>query len=449
MKKTAKLFFLITLATASLSSCKRKIGCADPLALNYDPDAEQHCCCEYEATLGSNNVVVSGHLVGDETWTADNIYELAGKVIVDPGVTLTIEAGTVIKGRPGNGTLASALIVARGGTLMANGTAIQPIIFTTTYDQIQSGSILSPNLDETINGQWGGLVVLGSAPISAEQGDTETQIEGIPASETYGLYGGNDPADNSGVITYISVRHAGALIGEGNELNGITLGGVGNGTTINHVEVIGNLDDGIEFFGGTVNVEHALVAYQGDDGIDIDMNYSGTVDNFVVMHGGLTDEALEIDGPEGSTHTTGLFTLTNGSIWTSDGVGSGADLKSKAQGTITNTYWYNYPSKMIKIRASYSDTASCTLKTDAYTHLTAPSPTLTIDNSNEFVGSITVQDAIDVYTKSMETSTCTDQIELTAEATVGASVVSTATVGADLTEFNLWSWASAAGKLQH
>jgi len=149
-------------------------------------------------------------------------------------------------------------------------------------------------------GLWGGLLVLGNAPCSFEGDVDEAQIEGIPADDTFGLYGGNDPSDNSGVIRYVSVRHGGAVIGENNEINGITLGGVGNGTVIENIEVVANSDDGIEFFGGTVNVTNALVWACGDDLIDIDQAYSGTVSNAIVLAGANSDHGMEIDGPEGS-----------------------------------------------------------------------------------------------------------------------------------------------------
>ena len=143
--------------------------------------------------------------------------------------------------------MASALIIARGGKLIAQGTAELPIIFTSIDDQLTPGMITSPNLTESNNALWGGLIVLGYAPISAGDGDTEAQIEGIPADDLFGRFGGADAADNSGVIKYVSVRHGGALIGADNEINGITFGGVGNGTVVENIEVVANLDDGVEF----------------------------------------------------------------------------------------------------------------------------------------------------------------------------------------------------------
>jgi hypothetical protein len=302
-----------------------------------------------------DDLVVSGLVSSNITWTSDKVYELAGRVIVESGVTLTIEAGTIVKGREGTGSLASALIIARGAKIMAEGTADNPIIFTSILDNIEVGQKMGTNLKSVDNERWGGLIILGSAPISAKVGDTEAAIEGIPADENFGLYGGSSATDNSGVLKYVSIRHGGSLIGDGNEINGLTLGGVGSGTTIDHVEVFATLDDGFEFFGGTVNASNLLVYWQGDDGIDIDQNYSGTITNFVVFHGdGVgTDEGLEIDGPE-NTLKDGKFTLKNGTI-ISDGVaGSAADIKSDAQGTLENIVFSGYSSAKLKFEAEYS-----------------------------------------------------------------------------------------------
>ena len=285
---------------------------------------------------------VTGAITENTTWTNDNIYRLNQKVVVDNGATLTIQEGTIIKGSPGTGSLASALIVARNAKINAVGTATQPIIFTSTSDNITCGETAGTNLDENDRGLWGGLIILGNAPCSFSGDIPEAQIEGIPADDTFGLYGGTDAADNSGVIQYVSIRHGGALIGEGNEINGLTLGGVGNGTVINHVEVVANVDDGIEFFGGTVNASNLLVWAQGDDALDIDQAYSGTVNNAVVVLGDFSDHAFEIDGPEGSA--TGSFTLQNATIIGNTVTENGeyADYRSGATGTTNNIYAFGF-----------------------------------------------------------------------------------------------------------
>jgi hypothetical protein len=224
-------------------------------------------------------------------------------------------------------------LIARGGKLFANGTAEAPIIFTSVADEIMTGQKVSPNLDPNLDGLWGGLIILGNAPISAAS--DVVQIEGIPPSDANGLYGGSDASDNSGSITYISIRHGGANIGEGNEINGLTLGGVGNGTTISNVEVVGNQDDGIEFFGGTVNVSNALVWNAGDDAIDTDQGWSGTLDNFIVLNPG--DECFELDGPEGSA--SGIHTITNGTTYAGRAQGL-VDLDDNSSLVFTNQYFF-------------------------------------------------------------------------------------------------------------
>ena len=258
-------------------------------------------------------IVVTNNVTSNTTWTSDKTWVLGGRIAVEDGATLTIEAGTVIKGEAGTGANATALLVARGGKLMAEGTADLPIIFTSIADKITpedvaNGDIISPNLDPDANGLWGGVLVLGNATISAST--SPAQIEGIPTSDQNGLYGGSNDADNSGVIQYISIRHGGSNIGAGNEINGLTLGGVGTGTTIENVEIVGNQDDGIEWFGGTVNVTNAVCWNVGDDGMDTDQAWAGTLDNFAVITP--TGHSFELDGPEGD-YMAG-HTIRNGSV---------------------------------------------------------------------------------------------------------------------------------------
>ena len=285
----------------------------------------------------------SGFIESDELWEKECIYVLNNKVVVPSGVTLTIEAGTIIKGTSGTGSLASALIIAQGGKIIAAGSASEQIVFTSTADNITVGESYGSNLDQNNRGLWGGLIVLGYAP-SSFPGDVDAlQIEGIPAEDSWGLYGGNDPNDNSGILKYISIRHGGALIGEGNEINGLTLGGVGAGTEIDNIEVVGNVDDGIEFFGGTVDASNLLVWAQGDDAIDIDQAYSGTIDNVIVHLGDISDHAFEIDGPEGSLN--GSFILQNASIF-GNGItenGEYADYRSNAMGSTSGVFASGFP----------------------------------------------------------------------------------------------------------
>lgn len=253
------------------------------------------------------NKVISSNITSNTTWYADTVYQLGGRITVTSGATLTIQPGTVIKGEAGTGSNATALLVARGGKLMAEGTASLPIIFTSVADEITpemvaAGNFASPNLDPTVNGLWGGVLIMGNAKISPKPGTAgellEVQIEGIPTSDANGLYGGNNDADNSGVVKYVSIRHGGTNIGSGNEINGLTLGGVGNGTVIENIEIVANQDDGIEYFGGTITTKNVISWNCGDDALDTDQSFGGTIDNFVVITP--ADHAFELDGPEGN-----------------------------------------------------------------------------------------------------------------------------------------------------
>jgi hypothetical protein len=220
--------------------------------------------------------------VGTTTWKGQNTYVLTGKIFVMDGQTLTIEPGTTIKSNAGQAEAATALIVARGGKIMANGTAEDPIIFTSVDDDLTS----TVDLPKNQRGLWGGVVILGNAYINHANG--QTAIEGIPATDTefrsqYGVgteavtgkVWAQDNAHNAGELSYVSIRHGGTNIGAGNELNGLTMGGVGSGTKIHHVEVYGNDDDGFEWFGGTVNTAYLASIYNQDDCFDWDFGWRG------------------------------------------------------------------------------------------------------------------------------------------------------------------------------
>jgi len=285
-----------------------------------------------DPNLNPLEVKKAGILTADETWSGDSIYVLNGRVVVPAGIKLTIEPGTIVKGKEGDGANASTLIIAQGGKLMAQGTESAPIIMTSILDNITVGESAGTNLDQTDAGLWGGLIVLGNAPISADA--ATALIEGLPANETYAVYGGTDANDNSGTLEYISIRHGGTLIGDGNEINGLTLAGVGAATTVNNIEVVANIDDGIEFFGGTVNATNLVVWAQGDDAYDIDQSYAGTIDNFVYVAGPDSDHGLEIDGPEGTTGAG--FTATNGTLYGM--TAEIADFRDSAMGTVQNLF---------------------------------------------------------------------------------------------------------------
>ena len=287
--------------------------------------------------IENKNRIVTSNITSNTTWFSDTIYQLGGRITVEDGATLTIQPGTVIKGEAGTGANATALLIARGGKLIAEGTPQLPIIFTSVADEITpemiyQGNFQSPNLDPTVNGLWGGVIILGKAKISPKPDATgeviSVQIEGIPTSDANGLYGGNEDTDNSGIMKYVSIRHGGTNIGSGNEINGLTLGGVGSGTVLENIEVVANQDDGIEWFGGTVNANNVVVWNAGDDGLDTDQSWGGTCDNFVVVTA--AGHAFELDGPEGSYSAGHIFkngnvVCSNGDVTTQDLINTDAN----------------------------------------------------------------------------------------------------------------------------
>ncbi len=243
----------------------------------------------YELSESTVTIRDNGEGTGTVTWTSEQDYLLEGFVFVNDGQVLSIEAGTVIRSKTGQGASASALIVARGGKIIARGTSGEPIIFTVEGDDLE-GSV-----PVDAQGLWGGLILLGQAPLNLSAG--EAHIEGIPLTEPRGVYGGIDPDDDSGVLQYVSIRHAGTNIGEGNEINGLTLGAVGRNTQIDHVEVISCNDDGFEFFGGNVNCRYLLSAFCGDDAFDFDLGYQGKAQFLLgVQDPGEGDKVLECNG---------------------------------------------------------------------------------------------------------------------------------------------------------
>lgn len=315
----------------TVTACKKD----DPV----EPDPNPNATTFVDDGTGVVTVTDKGQGIGDTILTSGKTWILNGLVFVNEGQTLTIEAGTLIKGKAGTGENASALIVARGGKINAVGTSSSPIVFTAEADNYAGTGV-----DVGAQGLWGGIIILGEATTNNLTADKA--IEGIPTSETRGLYGGTNDTDNSGTIKYISVRHGGTDIGEGNEINGLTLGAVGNGTTIDYVEVVANKDDGIEFFGGAVMVKHALVVNCGDDSYDYDEGFHGKGQFWVTIHNADSDRGGEHDGGPSDNETGTPYATPEIFNATYIGIASGESktvtLRDNAGGTYANSIFVDF-----------------------------------------------------------------------------------------------------------
>tara|TARA_R110001606_G_scaffold83958_4_gene191304 strand:+ start:26176 stop:27576 length:1401 start_codon:yes stop_codon:yes gene_type:complete len=220
--------------------------------------------------------LVTGPLTGAHHWGADRTWVLDGIVYVQASGTLTIEPGTRIEGRPG-----SALVITRGARLHAAGTAQAPVVFTSAQP-----------VGTRAAGDWGGLVLLGSAPVNVEN----AQIEGVADNDPNGAFGGNDANGSCGVLEYARIEFAGFEVYADNELNGLTLGACGSGTIVRHVQVHRSLDDGIELFGGSADLRNILISGAGDDSLDWDWGWRGRVQFLIAQqYADSGDNAFEAD----------------------------------------------------------------------------------------------------------------------------------------------------------
>ncbi|MGD8787825.1 MAG: hypothetical protein PVJ60_10405, partial [Phycisphaerales bacterium] len=212
-------------------------------------------CMVMAGIAGAADINVAENITVSTTWTSDNVYHLQAVVYVEPGASLTIEPGTLIRGNTD-----SALIIAKGAQIFANGRKNAPIIMTSEDDDLVTWRASCE--------EWGNLTIMGDALISATldgdgtgqpDGTDTAQMEGLEArfpGDTLPLYGGNNDDDDSGVVRYVSLRYGGHVLSIANELNGMSLGGVGRMTDMDHIEIMNNVDDGIEIWGGTLNLKY-------------------------------------------------------------------------------------------------------------------------------------------------------------------------------------------------
>jgi hypothetical protein len=249
-------------------------------------------------------VSVQDEIVTDTTWTADHVYQLKTHIYVKDGATLTIAAGARVQGESG-----SSLVITKTGKLDAAGTAAKPIVFTSSRPE---GTRLA--------GDWGGLVMLGAAPINVSGG--ATAIEGFASTtDARTQYGGTDAAHNCGTLKYARIEFAGFVLLNNNELNGLTLGGCGSATTVDFVQVHRGADDGVEVFGGAVDLKHVLITQPEDDGLDWDFGWAGRVQFMVIQQGTETgNNGIEADNNKNNKEA---LPRSSPEIWNLTMVGAG------------------------------------------------------------------------------------------------------------------------------
>lgn len=263
---------------------------------NWDPE---------NTTYPVTNVTVNTNITTNTTWTSGNTYLLVGNVAVTSGNTLTIQPGTIIRGDKNS---KGCLIISAGAQIDAQGTVAQPIVFTSNEEP--SGNGRGP-------ADWGGVILLGNAKINTPCATCATSpntnyIEGFATNFPEILYGGNNNNDNSGIMKYCRIEFAGVALSTtpNSEINGLTFGGVGSATQINHIQVSFSGDDSYEWFGGTVDCKN-MIAFRGlDDDFDTDFGYSGRVQfGLAVRDKDISDAAGDSNGFESDNFNPGLGSL--------------------------------------------------------------------------------------------------------------------------------------------
>ncbi len=274
------------------------------------------------AEPGDTTVNLSGVYTENLTLDSEIDYVITGPVLMATGTTLSIPAGMTIKAEPVG--VNAYIAIQQGAQINAVGTATNPIVLTS-------------NAGSPSSGDWGGLVMCGSAPINS----TADGSEDTATSEVGGLsYGGNTPSDNSGNLQYVRIEYAGGAVDGNAELNGLSVYGVGSGTTIDYVQVYEGSDDGFEFFGGTVNASHLIVVNAEDDSIDWTEGFIGTLTDVYVQHGSSHDKAFECDGYNTDFSNEGGYfsapNITNVTVVGANDASEAIRLRAGTQGIFTN-----------------------------------------------------------------------------------------------------------------
>ena len=352
-----KQLLYLSLAFLAITGCRK---------IETDGEKEIFVVTKEVTPVGvvSNTITLTGKITKDTTLFAKDVNYLSGIVYVTKGVTVTVEAGATVQGK--SGTDVAALVICRGAKLVAKGTSEKPIVFTSAAANPQSGD-------------WGGIVLLGTAKVnqvltwkgaavtgltSVEGGVNDTEVGyGLAGSGDAAFPTGND-ADNSGILQYVRIQYAGYAYQPDNELNSLTMAGVGNGTTIDHIQVTYAKDDAYEWFGGTVNCKYLIAYKTQDDDFDTDFGYSGNVQFGIVLRDSVIadiskSEAFESDndgkGSNLTPKTTAVFsniTAIGPRIDPTYGKGNtlflaGAQIRRNSGISIMNSIFVGWPTALL------------------------------------------------------------------------------------------------------
>ena len=308
----------------------------------------------------TEQVTVSAPITTNTTWVSTKTYLITGIVPVKNNATLTIEPGTIIMGAPGSQP-ASALLVTQNGKLMAEGTKSRPIVFTSAQA-----------FGQRKRGDWGGLVVLGKAPINVganTNGNTNAAgtffIEGLNATED-GLYGGSDANHSCGSLSYIRVEYAGSILSPNNELNSFTFGGCGKGTSAHHLQAIYGLDDSFEWFGGTMDAKYLVGGLGADDYVDYQLGWVGRIQYGIFYQSGDARGNRGVEGDNSEFNNAGV-PFSNPTMYNLTFIGSGQPgfdeanspgifLRRGARGTMNNVVVTNFYSAAVEFTDATTQT---------------------------------------------------------------------------------------------
>ena len=274
---------------------------------------------------------VEGIINENFTMTSGQNWMISGGVFVEDGNTLTIPGGQTIYADP---DVTSFLSIKQGGKIMAEGTNTNPIVFT-------------PLKSDPTYGDWGGLIINGKAKLN-----TGFSAEGEGGT---GIYGGDNDEDNSGVLRYIRVEYAGKILGTDNELNGFSFNGVGNGTTVEYIQAYKGADDGIEFFGGTVNVRYAVSTHNQDDAFDWTHGWRGKGQYWYVQQGpdggdrGIEADNNSDDNTLSPYSNPTLSNITLNGVDDGDASNTGMRLREGTKGQIFNAYVTGFPKYGVRV----------------------------------------------------------------------------------------------------